>query len=326
MRLICKFLSMPFLSIALLFAAASPVHASDVSSVKTMLTQAAESEDKASFETILKMALTAWPDKKADILAAAEGVKADWLALSQQDELKQIRQDEKDAEAASRARGIIYYLDPVLWNAQAELGAGNSTGDTKETAVSIGLTFDRKFGDNWEHALDLDFDYARSEGETTRQKFVAEYEALWRIHENLYATNYTEVELDKFSGYDYRILETLGLGVKVFENDLHGLRVSGGPGMRFSKLKLTEETDSEFLGRVSATYRLKLSETISFRDRLSLVYGATSTTVSNSAAFAAKLNSHLTARLSYDVTYDSEPPLGTAAWDTSTRITFVYGF
>lgn len=305
---------------------AAEVTASDVSSVKGMLQSASKASDKAAFETILKMALTTWPSKQEKILAVAEDVNSEWMRDEHIEQLTAIREAAAAAEKASRDRGIVYYLDPVLWNAQVELGAGSSTGDTSEKSLALGVSFDRKFGENWEHDLDLNFDFASSDGVTTRQKFQTTYEVLWRVWEHLYAISYTDLELDRFSGYDYRVLENIGIGYKLFENKRHGLRFEAGPGIRFSRLELTEETETEYLGRISATYRLQLSERIAFRDRASSTFGGTSTTFTNKAEFSAQLNSHLTARLSFETGYDSASPEGTSAWDTATRATLVYGF
>jgi len=312
--------------VALSVIASPASRASDVDSVTGLLKNAAATENKAAFNTILQMALETWPNKRQQILATAETVQPKWMHADQAKELQEIRQAAMEAEKASRARGILYYLDPVLWNAQAELGAGSSTGDTDEKAISAGLSFHRNFGEKWEHDLDLNFDFASSEGATTRQKFVTKYEALWRVWDSLFLVSYTELELDKFSGYDYRVLQNLGIGMDVFKTKRQSLRLEGGPGVRFSKLDLTGEKDTEYLGRVSGTYNLKLTNNLNLRDRFSVVFGNESTTLANKIGLSAQINSHLSARLSFETSYDSAPPLGTSAWDTSTRATLVYGF
>ena len=89
---------------------------------------------------------------------------------------------------------------------------------------------------------------------------------------------------------------------------------------------LPAHTDTEFLGRVSSTYELKLTDNLSFKDRASALFGTQSTTLENWAQFSARINSHMQARLSFEVKYDSLAPLGTSAWDTATRATLVYDF
>lgn len=324
-RLCNTFRSFALMFMALAFVSTAEVRADEIKNVKGMLTKAVDAGDEAAFDTVLSMALMTWPDKSVAILEMAEGLKAEWLAVEQIEEIKVAREEKIAAEKASRARGIIYYLDPALWNGQAELGAGSSTGDTDEKALSVGLSFHRNFG-AWEHDLDLDFDYARSSGETKRQKFVTKYETIWRPWSSAFLLNYTELELDRFSGYDYRIVENIGIGFDLLSKGSHKLRVEGGPGLRFSQFKETGVNETEFLGRLSTTYDWKISDSMSLRDRASVIFASESTTLKNALSFSAQLNAHLAARLSFDVQYDSAPPLGTAAWDTSTRATLVYGF
>ena len=311
---------------AFIFFGTAEVYADDIKSVKGMLKKAVEAQDEAAFDTVLSMALMTWPGKRVAILKAAEGLQANWMAEEQIAEIEVAAKVAVAAEEASRARGIVYYLDPALWNGQAELGAGSSTGDTDEKSLSIGLSFNRKFGPEWEHDLDLDFDYARSSGITKRQKFVTKYETIWRPWKSAFLLNYTELELDRFSGYDYRVVENIGIGFDLISNSNHRFRIEGGPGLRFSQFKETGENETEFLGRLSTTYDWKISDTMTLRDRASVIFATVSTTVENDIQFSAKINAHLAAKLSFGTKYDSAPPLGTSAWDTSTRATLVYGF
>jgi putative salt-induced outer membrane protein len=297
-----------------------------LSSVGDLLKKAAENDNANNFQIVLSLALDTWPKKRVEILAMAETARSQWLKQDQAAELEEERKAVAAQEAASRARGVIYYLDPKLWNGKAELGAGSSTGDTQEKSLAAGLSFGRKFGEKWEHNLDMNFDFARSGSETTRQKFVAKYEALWRPWSNAFLLNYTELELDEFSGYDYRIVENIGVGFDLFKSGSQQLRLEGGPGLRFSKLEADGSVETEYLGRISSTYDLKLTSNLTLRDKTSVIFASESTTIENLAQFSARINSSLAARLGFEVKYDSAAPANTAAWDTATRATLVYGF
>jgi len=308
------------------FLSSGAVYADDIKSIRSMLKKSVETGDQAAFDTVLHMALATWPDKRSAILMEAEALQADWMAITQLEELEAAREAAVATEQASRARGIIYYLDPVLWNGQINLGASASTGDTEETSFAVGLSFNRQFGPEWEHGLDLDFDRTTSSGVTKRQRFVTKYETTWRPWDKTFLLNYVELELDHFSGYDYRIVENIGVGFQLVDSVRHKLRLEGGPGLRFSKEEETGFTNTEFLGRLSSTYDWKVSSTMSLRDRTSVIFATTSTTVENDLRLTAKLNSHLSARISFKARYDSAPPLGTSAWDTVTRASLVFGF
>ncbi len=313
----------------------APAYASDATAgVVAMLKTASVANDKATFDTLLKTALDTWPKNRIQILRSAKTISETWMSQAYLDELVAAKKAEEAAEAASRARGIMYYLDPELWQGQAQLGGSSSSGDTDEQGVSAALSFERAFGPKWNHSLNLKFDLARSEGATTRQRFVGQYEVMWKPWTDIFLLNFTELELDKFSGYDYRVVENLAVGTEIFRSANQSLRIEAGPGIRISGVEETLQdgmvvpahTEKEFLGRVSSTYELKLTDNLTFKDRASAIFGAQSTTLENWAQFSARINSHMQARVSFEVKYDSLAPIGTAAWDTATRATLVYDF
>lgn len=327
MRPVCKFLcSFSFLAAIFIPANIQMAAADEVASVKVMLSKALENNDKTAFDVVLNMATASWPDKRGAILKTAQALKAEWMEVSHIAEIKTADAEAVASEVASRARGFVYFVDPKLWNTQLELGAGSSTGDTDEKALAIGLRFNRKFGPAWEHDLDMDFDYARSSGTTKRQRFISKYEAIWRPWKTAFLLNYTELELDRFSGYDYRLVENIGVGFDLLNKGNYKFRVEGGPGVRFSQFEVSGIRETEFLGRLSTTFDWKISDNMTLEDKTSVIFASVSTTIENALRLSAKINSHMTARLSFDTKYDTAPPLGTSAWDTSTRATLVFGF
>jgi putative salt-induced outer membrane protein len=305
---------------------AGVAHASMPSGIEDLLKTAIVKDDRKSFDMVVDMAVETWPASRLDILRLASTLRREWLSEQEVQELIAAEAADIEAEKKSRARGIIYYLDPTLWNAQAQVGAASSTGDTDEQSASLGLSFSRDFSNVWEHNLNFDFDFARSKGATTRRRLLTRMETLYKKWEGLYLLNYVEVDLNKFSGFDYRILDNVAIGKQLFKSDRQSLRLEGGPGVRFSKFEDTGLTDTEFLGRVSSTYDLKLTDNLTFKDKASVIFGTGSMTIDNRASFAAQINSSLAARLSFQVQYDSETPVGAAAWDTITRATLVYDF
>ncbi len=321
--------------LACILPAVPAIAATDPSAgVIEMLKTAAAANDKDTFDTLLETALKTWPAKRIALLKSARTISETWMPQAYLDELAAAKAAEEAAEAASRARGIMYYLDPKLWEGQAQLGGSTSSGDSDEQGVSAALSFERAFGPKWNHSFNFKFDFGRSEGVTTRQRFVGQYEVMWKPWTDVFLLNFTELELDKFSGFDYRVIENIAVGTEVFRSANQSLRVEGGPGIRISGVEATLEdgmvvpahTSKEFLGRLSSTYELKLSDNLTFKDRISAIYGTESTTLENWAQFSARINSHMQARLSFEVKYDSLAPIGTSAWDTATRATLVYDF
>lgn len=309
----------------LLFGWVSPASAATPPGLEDMLKTAAAKGDERAFDTVVAMALETWPADRVDILKAASSVQASWLAAGYRQEVAAAEQAAIEAEKKSRARGIIWYLDPSLWNVTAQFGASTSTGDTEEQSVALGLAMTRDF-DKWHHDINVDFDFARSNGFTTRRRLLTRFDTVYKAWDKIYVANYLEVDFNRFSGFDYRILDSIGLGTQLIKTDRQSLRLEGGPGVRFNKFEGTGATSTEFLGRVSTTYNLKLTDNIDFKDQASLILGTGSFTFDNRASIGAQINTRLAARLALQVQYDSDAPPGGAPWDTITRATLVYKF
>lgn len=302
-----------------------PALAAPPAGLEDMLKTAAAKGDERAFTTVLATALETWPGSRIDVLKIANDVQSSWLAASDRQEVADAAQAVIDAEKKSRDRGIIWYLDPSLWNITAQFGASTSTGDTDEQSVALGLAMSRSF-DKWDHNINLDFDFARSNGNTTRRRILTRLDTVYKAWDKIYVANYLEIDVNRFSGFDYRLLDSLGLGTQLLKSDRQSLRLEGGPGVRFNKLEATGATSTEFLGRVSSTYELKLTDNIDFKDQASAVFGTGSFTFDNRASIGAQINTSLAARLAFQVQYDSDAPAGAAPWDTITRATLVYKF
>lgn len=291
-----------------------------------MLKTAVANGDEALFDTLVETALETWPASRLDILKAANDIQREWVAMPLRNEVKQAEAAAEEVERKSRARGLIYFLDPTLWNTTAQFGAATSTGDTDEQSIALGIAMSRDFGEKWEHDFNLDFDFARSQGATTRRRILTRLNTTYKAWDDLFLSNYFEADFNRFSGFDYRLLDSVALGVKLVDTDRQKLRLEGGPGVRLNKFEEDGSTSTEFLGRVSSTYELKLTDNIDFKDQASMIFGTGSITFDNRATFGAQINSSLAARLSFQVQYDSDTPVEAAAWDTLTRATLVYKF
>ncbi|WCL54708.1 DUF481 domain-containing protein [Gimibacter soli] len=322
-------------SCALAVAAISLPAAADIPpGAKSMLSTAAKSAEPKVFQTVLQTALATWPGEREAILAYADALNTDLLTERQHTELTEVREEKVAAEAAQRARGMVYYIDPKLWAGQIDFGAGKTSGDSSETAATVGVSFKRTFGPKWEHAINLHFDYARNNEVTTREKYLGDYEVLWKNWEKLYLLSFTAFEVDQFSGYDYRILQNVGFGYEVFNNAIQQLRFEGGPGVRFNKLSLTngampitgDTTETEIIARLAASYSIQLTEDISLKDKASVLLGGLSSSFDNLVEMTTRINSHLAGKASFQFKQESNAPEGTSGTDTITRLSLTYMF
>lgn len=294
--------------------------------VAEILTTAAKSGDQNRFQIILETLQATYPDAAIDITLKANEIAPKWLSaqsVKQAQYEKAVIVSQKLAEQRKKDKQLF---NAKLWNLQAELGAGITSGDTKETSIAAGISMQRAFGKTWEHIIDVNYDLNRSEGVTNRKRYLAKYDALWKPWNKAFVLNHMEINLDEFSGFDYQIIETLGLGYKLFDTDTLKVRLDAGPGFRMTKYLDEVGRDTEFLGRAAGNIFWKIHKNLTLQDRISYSMAQRSNVFENTAELNATINSSLAARLSFEVRYDSIDIEDTSKWDTISRITLVYNF
>lgn len=320
-------------SLALTVPSTGSLAAAEPPGVRDLLKTAIAAEDRETFDRILKLALETWPGDKTDIFKLVEELRADWMTADQVEVLADYREAVAAAEKKERDRGIWYYTDPKYWNPKLELGAGTASGDTSEQSIALGFSINRDF-DKWSHKFDARLDYAERQSVVTRDRLDFIQESSWNVFQKGFVNNFTQVEFDRFSGFDWRVTEVIGVAYQLLESDKQKLRITAGPGFRFSRVEEAIEGDvitpaftrQEVIGRFGANYSLKLGDGITFEETAAGVLGTSSFRLDNSAILSAQINSSLAARLRFDVVYETDVPVGTSEIDTVTRATIVYTF
>lgn len=319
-----------FFVVFLLGALALPLSAmaqSPEAEMRRMFEKAIVQDDGAHFDAIVNIFIEVRPGQEGSIRALAKSVKD---AQSP----KQAAPVVVDATPSDRAgplgalvpvKRVADILDFRKWDGSAELGLSATTGDTQEQAGTLGVKFNRAIGEHWEHKLNLNVDYARHKGETTKERYAGDYALKWNMSERGYVYGLFDVEQDRLSGFDHRFAESVGMGYKLLERPDFKWSVEGGPGLRQSKLD-TGQSENDMIGVLSTTARYWFSPELSVGTDGKIYMGGDRTSVQNVFDIKAKINVFLSARMSYQVNYDSNVPFGKNRTNTITRATIVYDF
>jgi putative salt-induced outer membrane protein len=284
---------------ALLGAAAQAAPIPDA--IEAMI-RAASPAELGAVEAVAKRAA---PDSEAEIAALARSIR--------------------DARKAGEAERIAAQGFFDGWSGEGALGGSMSSGNTDEFGVSASLGLDKRTT-RWEHDLRLSFDYLETNGAVQRERVYAGYTGRFDLSgDAFFSFGLLSFERDRFSGIDYRLTGSLGLGYRLVQNDDFSWTVEGGPAFRQTGFTDGVETGRlDLLGRTDLEW--KPSSTLTLTQAAGgLLSGGNSSLFSKSAA-TAKLGGTLSARLSVDVLYESEPPAGRDTTDIISRASIVYGF
>ncbi len=210
------------------------------------------------------------------------------------------------------------------WQGNVELGFVNTTGNTETETINAKakVQFEQQ---SWRHTLTYESLTSSDHGITTAERYVLNGQSDYKFSEHNYFFMMLNYEDDSFSGYDYRISETLGYGRRVVAEPKLILDLEIGPGARQSKLA-AGGSDNEVILRGAAKLVWKLSETSSLTENLSIDVGENSTITKSVTALTAQINRSLATKITYTIKNTSEVPAGVEKTDTETAVTLVYSF
>lgn len=306
---------------AFLAVQASPALADIPDPVRDMIDAALATGDADTVRTVIDLARTTNPDDLAELDAILAAFETD-LAAAEAD-AAEAREEE------IRTAGLF-----ENWSGKGELGAFRATGNAANSGVTAGLTLER-VGINWRHKLTGRADYQRANGVTTREQFFAAYEPNINISDSLFVYALAQYERDRFQGFSSRYAVSGGLGYQVLANDTINLSIKAGPAYRVTQF-VDGGSEDRLAGLIGVDFdwnitdRLKLThDTNAVAETggsATAIIDSSNTSINLVTGLNAQINSSLSARFSYTIEYDSNPPAGAVQTDTLSRITLIYDF
>jgi putative salt-induced outer membrane protein len=289
--------------------------------VRAMIEAAIATGDPAKVRTVVDIAKQTNPADVAEIDALNGAFQA----------------KQREIAAAEKARKEEEIRTANLfdnWSGRGQIGAFQSTGSSSNVGVTLSLALART-GIDWQHRLKVNIDYQRSNGQTSREQYLAAYEPRYQITGNLFAYGLAQYERDRFQGFSSRYSASGGLGYKLIDSKTAQLSLQAGPAWR--RVDFLDGTSDSSLGALAGLdFDWQFAKSLKFTQDANLVadtggaatvlIDSNNTSVLLTSGLDAKISDRLTTRLSYTLDYDSNPPAGAVSTDTLTRFTLVYGF
>jgi putative salt-induced outer membrane protein len=306
---------------ALIALAATPASAGLPEPVRAMIEAAIATGDEAKVRAVVEAARATNPDEHE----AIDAMFADFQEAKR----------ERERELAQARREEILHAGLFdRWEGSGQIGAFQSSGNNDNAGVTAALELQR-FGIDWRHKLRTTLDYQRTNDTTTREQYFVSYEPRFDINPGLFAFALAQWERDRFQGFYGRYAVSAGLGYQVLARDNIQLSLKAGPAYRFTEFA-NGRSEESLAALAGIDFDWQLSDTIKLTQDTDFVaegggsataiIDAQTTTLNLVTGVEADLIDWLTARLSYAVEYDSNPPPGAVSTDTLTRFTLVYDF
>ncbi|WP_417621456.1 DUF481 domain-containing protein [Parasphingorhabdus sp.] len=299
----------------------SPADAALPAPVKAMIDAAIASGNKQDVLAVVKIAKATNPDDLAEIDAIMTTYNAKQAKL---------------AEAAVREKQEAGFFEN--WKGQGELGGFRSTGNTRNLGLGGGVKL-VKDAVKWRLNVQARADYERNSGKTTRDQLSATIEPNYKFDKKLYAYGLAQFERDRFQGFSARYTLSGGLGYELVKTKDVRLAIKAGPAIRITNFS-AGDSKSSLAGLVGIDFDWKISDSLKFSQDAGGTYasdaqGFTSTvavissdntSLTATSALDAKLLGSLSARFSYAIEHETNPPAGRIKTDTISRASLVYDF
>ncbi|MCG2839673.1 DUF481 domain-containing protein [Sandaracinobacter sp. RS1-74] len=290
------------LATALLLAAPAMAQTSLSPGAREMVEAAAHSGDQAKIDAVVAIAKSTNKGAEAEI----DKIVADIAAT-------------KTAQREEELKQAGFFQN---WTGSGQFGASFSTGNSETKSVTAGIALERD-GLNWRHRADALVDIVDNDGGTDQQRILAGYQLDYKFSERLYAWGRFEYERNREAGIKRRFAESAGIGWRAVDGARVKWDLEAGPALRQTRFLTYNE--NEFAGRGASRFAWNLSDTTIFTNDTAIFFSGSSS-INNTAALTAKLFGALSARASFNLAWEEEPPAGLEKLDTTTRFTLVYDF
>lgn len=213
---------------------------------------------------------------------------------------------------------------PKGWTAEIGLGYVRTSGNTN-TESTKGNAKAVKEVEKWRHTANVEALKSSDEDVTTAERYFVSGKSDYKFSKHNYWYATVSYDDDRFSGYDYRLTESLGYGRRIIHEPNLSLDGEIGPGARQSKTDDGDKQD-EFLLRLAGNLNWKISDTSEFSEELSTEIGEDDTVSKSVTGLKANINNSLAMKITYTVKHTSDVPVGVKKTDTEFVVTLVYNY
>lgn len=272
--------------------------------LSAMLDAAMEAGDESGVNTIVRYARAGDPDSADLVLRRASA----W---------RERRATERD----ERLRSATAWQ---LWRGRVEAGGFVSTGNSNITGLTGAADLTRE-GLRWRHRVLAQADFQQTDGVTSRERYVLGYQPNYKIDDRGYVYGNAQFEADRFLGYDSRFSGSAGIGYGVLRRPGLTLDLELGPAFRQTDFT-NDDMQSSLAARGSMNLNWTIVSGLVARQEAQAYLERFNSTVRSVSAIEARLLGPLSAKLSYTLQYESDPPIGRLTTDTTSRAALVYNF
>lgn len=303
---------------------------------------AAIARDPENASRIIEEAVRIAPKQSGLIVDAVENVFPNLRGRADVTAREELKRQTPPKEMAMRPQAIEPGRDisrDERWSGNLSLGGSYRSGATESIGVNFGAEIVRAT-DEWRNSASFSFDYDKSRGSTNVHRFQSRAKTERPVTDRLYGFGLLSYRDDRFSGFEYQLTESAGVGYRLFDTGNLAWDLEVGPSWRQSRITRTDEFVTDIFLRAGNDIKWNISDTTVLSNETSLLYNGDAVEVestsgvgfqdSNEVKNTTSLNTvvigSVVAEFSTEFSYSSDPPPGGTKTDTLSKISLNYNF
>ena len=211
------------------------------------------------------------------------------------------------------------------WTGNVEFGYVKTGGNTDTSNLNLKAKAETSW-EKWRNAVNFEAASSTTDSVTTAERYLLSGKSDYKFTEFNYLFANVVWEKDRFSGYDYRVSETVGYGRKLVHSPTVSLDTEVGGGARQSKITATGDTQDEALARLAAKLAWTISESTGFGEELTVDIGEESTVTRSVTSLKSQVAGNLATKITFTFRNTTDTPAGVKSNDYETAVALVYGF
>ena len=213
-------------------------------------------------------------------------------------------------------------ISAPTWKGNVEIGFVMTDGNTETETLNAKAKAETE-REKWRHTVNLEALNSSDQNVSTAERYLLSGQSSFKIGPKNFFYVLVSYEDDRFSGYDYRVSESVGYGRRVIGEPGMTLDLEVGPGARQSKPD-SGKTEDEMLVRGAAKLAWQVSDTSKFTEDFSTEVGEDVTVTKSVTGLSAKVNGSLSTKLTYTIKNTSDVPPGIEKTDSEMAVTLVF--
>jgi putative salt-induced outer membrane protein len=230
---------------------------------------------------------------------------------------------------------------PQGWSGKGQAGyvmsRGNSDTDAANAKFDVFLLTPA-----WKHQLTLEGLYGRSAEVTSAERWDVRLQSDYTITTRLFSFGALAYQDDRFSGFQYQLSGSGGLGYKFFDTETTKLAAQLGVGYRVLRLetllfedpnnssavtgRVPGDRESEAVGTAGIDFMHQFNSSTKLTNKLIAESGSSNTSIKNDLALEVKMSKQLALAAGYSVLHNTKPADNVKRTDTITTLNVVYAF